>query len=103
MFYSYFSRQKLATYLNKRKAAQTMSVGISAPRNNFAAEIPSGKNLAKMDCRAGLGALAITVNSPPATAPATTAYFSDSLNPGTRDARYVIAALSLKAVSAAAA
>ena len=33
--------------------------------------------------------MAITVRPPPVTAPATTAYFSGSVNPGTRVARYV--------------
>src|SRR5215475_11963462 len=92
----------LVSYLNKRKAAQTMRVGMSAPKNNFPAEMPSGKNLERMDWPAGFGALAMTVNPPPATAPATTAYFNDSRKSGTSDARYVIAALSLNAVSVTA-
>src|SRR5215475_13596958 len=94
--------KRLLAYLNKRKAAQTMRVGMSAPRNNRHAETPSGKNLARIDWPAGFGAFAITVKPPPATAPATTAYFSDSRKSGTSDARYVIAALSLKAVSVTA-
>ena len=56
-------------------------------------------------CPAGLGALAITVNPPPVTAPATTAYLNRSaerlsiLKSGTCEAKKVIAALSLKAVN----
>ncbi len=51
-----------------------------------------------MACPAGLGALAMTVRPPPVTAPATTACFNASVNPGASVARYVIAALSLKLV-----
>src|SRR5207248_2049430 len=89
-------------HLNKRKAAATMMVGISAPRNSRQGEMPSGKNFERMDWPAGFGALAITVRPPPATAPARTAYLKASLKPGTSEARYVMAALSLKAVRATA-
>ena len=49
----------------------------------------------KIDRPAGLGALAITVKPPPATAPATTAYLSASVKFGTKVLRNVMAALSL--------
>src|SRR5215468_3758581 len=79
--------KRLLAYLNKRKAAQTMRVGMSAPRNNRHAETPSGKNLARIDWPAGFGAFAITVKPPPATAPATTAYLRGSVKFGTWEAR----------------
>ena len=47
---------------------------------------------------AGLGALAITVNPPPVTAPATNEILKGSLKPSTREPSYVKAALSVKAV-----
>jgi hypothetical protein len=48
---------------------------------------------------AGFGALAMTVNPPPETAPATSAYFNGSLRPSTSDPRNVSAALSVIAVN----
>jgi len=53
-----------------------MTVGMIAPNASFAGFTPPGKNLDKIDWPAGLGAFAITVNPPPVTAPATTAYFA---------------------------
>jgi len=53
----------------------------------FSAQGTPGKNFAKRDCPAGLGALAMTVNPPPASAPATMAYLIESLRPGTSVAR----------------
>ena len=75
-----------------------MMVGIRAPIASFAGFTPPGKNFDKIDCPAGFGALAITVNPPPVTAPATTAYFAVMENSGTKVLRKVIAALSLNAV-----
>jgi hypothetical protein len=46
----------------------------------------------------GFGVLAMMVRRPPVTAPATTAYLTPSVNPGTRVLRYVMAAFSIKAV-----
>ena len=47
-----------------------MIVGIRAPANNNPGFTPCVKNLPRIDCPAGLGALAITVKPPPVTAPA---------------------------------
>ncbi len=79
-----------------------MTVGMIAPNASFAGFTPPGKNLDKMDWPAGLGAFAITVNPPPVTAPATTAYFAEIAKSGTKVLKYVIAALSLNAVSTVA-
>ena len=80
------------------KTKPKMMVGIRAPIASFAGFTPPGKNFDKIDCPAGFGALAITVNPPPVTAPATTAYFAVMENSGTKVLRKVIAALSLNAV-----
>src|SRR5437899_12688853 len=87
-------REEPKLYFKRRNAADTMIVGGSAPSNRFSGEMPSGKNLERMDWPAGLGAFAITVKPPPATAPATTAYLRGSVKLGTCAARYVMAALS---------
>ena len=79
-----------------------MTVGMIAPNASFAGFTPPGKNLDKIDWPAGLGAFAITVNPPPVTAPATTAYFAEIAKSGTKVLKYVIAALSLNAVSTVA-
>src|SRR4029077_9223070 len=92
------------TYGSNINAAPAISVGTKAPRKRYSGEIPASPNRdARMDWPAGFGELAITVSPPPVTAPAITTYLSASENPGTRDARYVIAALSLKAVRIVAA
>ena len=62
-------------------------VGIRAPANNNPGFTPCVKNLLRIDCPAGLGALAITVKPPPVTAPATTAYLEASAKFGTSVAR----------------
>ena len=64
-----------------------MIVGIRAPANNNTGFTPCVKNLLRIDCPAGLGALAMTVKPPPVTAPATTAYFEASAKFGTSVAR----------------
>ena len=81
------------------KHSQRIIVGISAPNRSDFGDTELPKCSFRMDWPAGFGALAIIVNPPPVTAPATTAYLRLSVNPGTRVLRYVIAALSLKAVS----
>ena len=87
--------------INQKNTIATI-VGGSAPRNNPSGLMPSFSNtfaLCKIPMPAGFGALAITVNPPPATAPATRAYFSSSEMPSTNEPRYVSAALSVIAVS----
>ena len=69
------------------KQIPMMIVGISAPANNNPGFTPCVKNLQRIDCPAGLGALAITVKPPPVTAPATTAYLEASAKLGTSVAR----------------
>ena len=59
-----------------------MAVGARAPSARPNGETPEGKYRWSRDWPAGFGALAITVNPPPVTAPATTAYFSGSVKPG---------------------
>lgn len=59
-------------------------VGIKAYLNSSKAEIPCLKYFFNIDCPIGLGAFAITVNPPPVTAPATTAYFMLADKFGTR-------------------
>ena len=74
-----------------------MTVGTRAPPTMPGGDTSSLKYFLRIATPAGLGALAIMVSPPPATAPATTAYFKDSVKPGTSVLRKVIAALSLKA------
>ena len=50
-----------------------MTVGTRAASASFAGETPPLKKRPRIACPAGLGALAMTVNPPPVTAPATTA------------------------------
>jgi hypothetical protein len=50
----------------------------------FAGDTALSKCCFNSDWPAGLGALAMTVRPPPATAPATTVYLRLSVNPGTR-------------------
>ena len=63
-------------------------VGMSAPRSK-----PSGLTASSLKyffnilIPAGLGALAITVNPPPVTAPATNEILKGSLKPSTREPR----------------
>lgn len=58
----------------KRQLAR-MTVGRNAPTKSQKGWMPSGpKNFDRIDCPAGFGALAMSVNPPPLTAPATTAY-----------------------------
>ena len=81
--------------------AAAMIVGGNAPNKSPKGLMPvSPKVPFKIPKPAGFGALAITVNPPPVTAPATNAYFDSSLKPGTRLPRYVSAALSVTAVRA---
>ena len=68
-----------------------MIVGIIADFTNPTGETPFSKYFDRIDWPAGFGALAITVKPPPVTAPATTAYLSSSVNPGTSVLRKVIA------------
>jgi len=80
-------------------------VGTKAPNNNLIGAISFPKYFDSKFWPAGLGAFAITVNPPPVTAPATTAYLNFSaviesiLKLGTCEAKKVIAALSLNAVN----
>ena len=60
-----------------------IAMGASAPTARPSGETPSGKKRWSIDWPAGFGALAITVNPPPVTALASTAYFSASVKPGT--------------------
>ena len=60
-----------------------MMVGIKAPPNMPGGDPSLLKYFLRIDTPAGLGALAMMVRPPPATAPATTAYFKDSVKPGT--------------------
>ena len=62
-----FHSSKLG-YYNIIKQSPIMIVGISAPANNKPGFTPCVKNLLRIDCPAGLGALAITVSPPPVTA-----------------------------------
>lgn len=60
-----------------------IKVGRNAALKSPIGLIPSGPNFdCKMEKPAGLGALAMTVNPPPATAPATKAYLKASLTFG---------------------
>lgn len=63
------------------------AVGNNAPAKRQSGDTPLGKWRARMDWPAGLGALAMTVRPPPATAPATTAYLNSGPKPGTKEAR----------------
>jgi len=88
-----------------RRASSAISVGTRAPRKKVQRRnsiLPKSATRGSID-RLGFGELAITVSPPPVTAAAITTYLNASENPGTRDARYVIAALSLKAVRIVAA
>lgn len=58
--------------------AMAIAAGINAPKASFRGEMPSGKCFPKICCPAGLGAFAITVIPPAATAPTTTAYLESS-------------------------
>ena len=60
-----------------------IEVGAIAARSRRAGETPLSKYCFSREIPAGLGAFAMMVNPPPVTAPATTAYLSPSLNPGT--------------------
>src|SRR5699024_2561159 len=78
-------------------------VGTAAENNRRNGEIaPSGHVPLRIENPAGLGALAMTVNPPPATEPATNIYRHSSLVPSTREPKYVSAALSVIAVRAIA-
>src|SRR5687768_10078719 len=83
---------------NIKKNRAAIKVGITAPAARPSGETESLKNFPRIETPAGLGALAMTVRPPPVTAPATTAYFISGVRLGTSEARYVMAALSLKAV-----
>jgi hypothetical protein len=70
------------------KQAPTMTVGMIAATNSPSGETPPSPNsLPKIACPTGFGAFAITVNPPPVTAPAMTAYFNSAEKFGTNDAR----------------
>ena len=79
-----------------RKANHKIAVGNRAAMQMLPGETSSSKKVFRMLSPAGLGALAITVNPPPATAPATTEYFAASEKSGTRVLKKVMAALSLR-------
>jgi hypothetical protein len=73
---------------SNRNSRAMIIVGTIAASTSPLGEMPSfPKAGARIDCPAGFGALAITVNPPPVTAPATTAYFKAGVNPGTSEAR----------------
>ena len=76
-----------------------MAVGIKADKNSSTGETPPLKYGPNTAMPAGFGAFAITVNPPPAIAPDMTKYFMESEKFGTSEAKYVMAALSLNAVS----
>ena len=79
--------------------AMATRVGPRAATKRPSGLMPSSPKLDfRMPKPAGFGALAMTVRPPPATAPATSAYFEGSLRPSTREPRYVSAALSVIAV-----
>jgi len=71
------------------KPGPTIIVGKIALRSNFAGDMAIEKYLDRMLCPAGLGAFAITVNPPPVTAPASTAFCRATFvtKIGTRDAK----------------
>jgi len=75
-------------------------VGTNAYLNKRIGEIPFSKCFFRIDTPTGLGELAIIVKPPPASAPAINEYLSPSEKSGTKVAKYVSAALSLKAVNA---
>ena len=66
-----------------RNAMIAMTVGSKAPTANHTGMTPPSKNRLRIDWPAGFGALAMTVNPPPVTAPSTTATFRLSLRSGT--------------------
>ena len=73
--------------------------GMAESRRRLAETTALGKYGLNMAMPAGFGALAMTVNPPPATAPPTKANLNSNDVPLTNDPRYVSAALSVIAVS----
>jgi hypothetical protein len=73
-----------------------MMVGVNAPSNSPPGAMPSWPKAGeRIDWPAGFGALAMTVNPPPITAPETTAYCSEGEKPGTSTHDFVSSIRSL--------